>query len=87
LCSNARCEAIGSAEDDWAWLNATGHIMRLCGGVDDLIDGLHCEVKGHEPKIMSASVLFVESSQIPTRTQGEDLPVQHRQPNRRSQTQ
>jgi len=41
-------ETVGTAESDVARLNTTGHVVSLSGGVDNLIDGLHGEVEGHE---------------------------------------
>lgn len=41
-------EAIGTAESDVTRLDTTGHVVGLCGGVNDLVDGLHGEVEGHE---------------------------------------
>lgn len=40
--------AIGPPEDDGHRLQPGGHVVGLGGGVDDLVDGLHGEVKGHE---------------------------------------
>ena len=40
--------AIGTAEDDRTTHLATGHVERLGGGIDDVVDGLHGEVEGHE---------------------------------------
>lgn len=48
LCGDARGEAVGAAEGDVAGLNAARHVMRLCGRVDDLVNGLHSEVERHE---------------------------------------
>jgi hypothetical protein len=41
-------ETVGAAEGDVARLDTTGHVVGLGGGVDDLVDGLHGEVEGHE---------------------------------------
>lgn len=41
-------KAIGTSERDVAGLNTARHVVCFCGGVDDLIDGLHGEVEGHE---------------------------------------
>ena len=41
-------EAVGAAEGDVAGLDTTGHVEGLGGGVDDVVDGLHGEVEGHE---------------------------------------
>ena len=48
LCCHTRGEAVGSTEGDVAGLNATRHVVCLARGVDDLINGLHGEVEGHE---------------------------------------
>jgi len=48
LSSDTRSETVGSTEGDVARLDTTGHVMGLCGRVDDLVDGLHGEVEGHE---------------------------------------
>ena len=39
---------VGPPEDDGDGLAAGGHVVRLGCGVDDLVDGLHGEVEGHE---------------------------------------
>jgi hypothetical protein len=48
LRRDTRREAVGPAEGDVAGLDAAGHVVRLCGRVDDLVDGLHGEVERHE---------------------------------------
>lgn len=40
--------AVGSPEDDGHRLQTGGHVVGLGGRVDDLVDGLHGEVEGHE---------------------------------------
>lgn len=42
-----RC-SVGPSEHNGHWLEAGGHIVGLCCGVDNLVDGLHGEVEGHE---------------------------------------
>lgn len=39
---------VGTAEDDGALELASGHVTTLGGAVDDVVDGLHGEVEGHE---------------------------------------
>lgn len=41
-------DCISTSEDNWHVDNAPGHVEGLGGGVDDLVDGLHGEVEGHE---------------------------------------
>lgn len=41
-------ETVGATEGDVAGLDTTGHVVGLSGGVDDLVNGLHGEVEGHE---------------------------------------
>jgi hypothetical protein len=48
LSSDTRGETVGTTESDVARLNTTGHVVGLGGGVDDLVNGLHGEVEGHE---------------------------------------
>ena len=48
LRSNTRCKAIGSAKCDITWLYSTGHVVCFGGRIDNLVNGLHGEVKGHE---------------------------------------
>ena len=48
LCGNAGGKAIGSSECDIAGLDPSGHVVGFGGGIDDLINGLHSEVEGHE---------------------------------------
>lgn len=48
LRGDARRRSVGSSEDDGHRLPAGRHVAGLSGGVDDLVDGLHGEVKGHE---------------------------------------
>ena len=55
LRSDARREPIGSSEGDVTRLNAARHVVSLCGRVDDLIDGLHGEIEGHELALGASS--------------------------------
>lgn len=48
LSSNTGGETVGTAEGDVAGLDTTGHVVSLGGRVDDLVNGLHGEVEGHE---------------------------------------
>ena len=48
LGSNTGGETVGTTEGDVAGLDTTGHVVSLGGGVDDLVNGLHGEVEGHE---------------------------------------
>lgn len=48
LSSDTGSETIGTAEGDVAGLNTTGHVVGLGGRVDNLVNGLHGKVKGHE---------------------------------------
>lgn len=48
LRRHARRCSVGSSENNGHWLLPRGHIVGLRRGVDDLVDGLHGEVKGHE---------------------------------------
>jgi hypothetical protein len=48
LGSDTGSETVGATEGDVAGLGTTGHVVRLCGGVDDLVNCLHGEVEGHE---------------------------------------
>ena len=48
LSADARRRAIGPAEHDGAAHLAAGHVKRLGGRIDDVVDGLHGEVEGHE---------------------------------------
>ncbi len=48
LGAHARRRAVGAAEHDGAAHLSAGHVQRLGGRVDDLVDGLHGEVPGHE---------------------------------------
>lgn len=48
LGRHAGGEAVGSTEGDVAGLDAAGHVQGLGGRVDDLVDGLHGKVEGHE---------------------------------------
>jgi hypothetical protein len=48
LCADARCCAIGATEHDGAAQLTAGHVERLGRRIDDVVDGLHCEVEGHE---------------------------------------
>lgn len=59
LCSNAGCKAIGTPESDVTRLYSTGHVMCFCGGIYDLVNGLHSEIKGHKfalPKVSDQSL-------------------------------
>ena len=48
LRCHTRRSTIGPAEHDGAVNLARRHVQRLCRRVDNLVDGLHCEVPGHE---------------------------------------
>jgi hypothetical protein len=48
LGSDTGGEAVGPTECDVAGLDTSRHVMGLCSRVDDLINGLHGEVEGHE---------------------------------------
>lgn len=48
LGCNAGCCAIWTSEDNGTADGARGHVQRLGRGVDDLVNGLHCKVEGHE---------------------------------------
>ena len=48
LCGNASRKAVRPSKGDVTRLDPTGHIMCLGCRVDDLINGLHGEVEGHE---------------------------------------
>ena len=48
LGGDPRGDAVRPAEDDRAAHLAAGHVARLRGRVDDLVDRLHREIEGHE---------------------------------------
>lgn len=48
LSSGACGSPVRAAEHDWSVDLASGHVQRLCSGVDDLVDGLHRKVPCHE---------------------------------------
>lgn len=48
LGGDAGWGTVGPPEDDGHRLQPGGHVVGLGGGIDDLVDGLHGEVKGHE---------------------------------------
>lgn len=48
LCSDSSRRPVGPPEDDGHRLQARWHVVGLGCGVDDLVDGLHGEVEGHE---------------------------------------
>jgi hypothetical protein len=48
LSSDTRSETVGTTESDVARLDTTRHVVSLSGRVDDLVNGLHGEVEGHE---------------------------------------
>ena len=48
LGADAGGGTIGAAEHDGAAHLAARHVERLGGGIDDVVDGLHGEVEGHE---------------------------------------
>jgi len=57
LSGDTGCETVGTTESDVAGLDTARHVVSLCGRVDDLIDGLHGEVEGHEFALEALSVL------------------------------
>lgn len=48
LCGDTRRRSVGPSEDDGHLLQTGGHVVGLGCRVDDLVNGLHGEVKGHE---------------------------------------
>ena len=48
LSGDTSSGAVRTTEDDWTWNVSTRHIICLSGRVDDLVDGLHCEVESHK---------------------------------------
>src|ERR1700761_5935811 len=48
LCCNASSSTIGTTEHDWTWHIPSRHVICLSSRVDNLVNGLHCEVKSHE---------------------------------------
>ena len=48
LGGNAGRRTIGATEHDGAAHLAARHVERLGGGIDDVVDGLHGEIEGHE---------------------------------------
>lgn len=48
LGSDTGSEAVGATEGDVAGLDTTRHVESLGGGVDNMVNGLHGEVEGHE---------------------------------------
>ena len=65
LRANTSGGTVRSTEDDRAWDISSGHIMRLAGGIDDLVDGLHGEVESHELASIRVEVnSLVESTHL-----------------------
>ena len=60
LSTDTRGETVGTAEGDVAGLDTTGHVVCLRGRVDDLVNGLHGEVEGHELALLSPSDLLFQ---------------------------
>lgn len=56
LGSDTSSETIGPTEGDVTGLDSTGHVVCFGCRVDDLVNGLHREVKGHELALESISV-------------------------------
>ena len=56
LRSDTSSETVRPTEGDITGLNSTGHIMCFGGRVDDLVNGLHREVKGHKLALESINV-------------------------------
>ncbi len=54
LCTNASCKAVRTTKGDVTRLNSAGHVVRLSGGVNDLINGLHGEIESHELALWKA---------------------------------
>ena len=59
LSTDTSSETVGTTEGDVAGLDTTGHVVGLCGGVDNLVNGLHGEVEGHELALVSLSALLL----------------------------
>lgn len=48
LSSHTGSGTVWTSESDVTWLDTTGHVQRLGGRVDDVVNGLHGEVERHE---------------------------------------
>lgn len=48
LSSHARCSTIGASKHYRDRNGSSRHIQCLCCGIDDLVDGLHGKIEGHE---------------------------------------
>ena len=64
LSTDTGSETVGATEGDVAGLDTTGHVVCLCGGVDNLVNGLHGEVEGHELALLSPSDLLFWSQRL-----------------------
>lgn len=61
LGSDTGGETIGATEGDVAGLDTTGHVVCLCGRVDNLVNGLHGKVERHELALaLPSELLFAE---------------------------
>jgi hypothetical protein len=59
LSSDTGSETVGTTEGNVAGLDTTGHVVGLCGGVDNLVNGLHGEVEGHELALCRCQICFL----------------------------
>jgi len=59
LGANTSSGTIRSTEDDWAWNISSRHVMCLAGRIDNLVNGLHCEVESHEFASFRVKVNFL----------------------------
>ena len=59
LSSDTGGETVRATEGDVAGLDTTGHVVCLCGRVDDLVNGLHGEIEGHELALIEVRLVVV----------------------------
>ena len=86
LGSDTGGETVGATEGDVAGLDTTGHVVCLCGRVDDLVNGLHGEVEGHELALSGVSCVCSNIVLAGDSQRGADQRARHRRSDRRNQT-
>lgn len=79
-------KSVGATENNRAGLDTARHVMCLGCGVDDLVNGLHGEVKRHEPAHCQLMYGVSELEDLErTRRQDGGRPKLRQRPNHRIQ--
>ena len=87
LSSDTGGETVGATEGNIAGLDTTGHVVCLCGRVDDLVNSLHSEVERHKLALLRGQSCLRNNDILNCYSQwGADQQVQHQRSDQQNQT-